>query len=118
MGKLTTHVLDTYHGRPAAGITIELWRIAPDETRTHLQTLQTNADGRAAQPLLEGETLIIGEYALVFHVRAYFQEKLGDAEASPFLNKVSVHFTVFDATQNYHVPLVTSPWSYSTYRGS
>jgi 5-hydroxyisourate hydrolase len=118
MGKLTTHVLDTYHGQPAVGITIDLWRIAEDDTRTHLQTLQTNADGRGNYPLLEGEALLVGEYELTFYVRSYFQVKIENADASPFLNIVPVRFTVFDAAQNYHVPLVTSPWAYSTYRGS
>ncbi len=118
MGKLTTHVLDTYHGRPAAGVSIELWRIAEDGARTHLQTIQTNTDGRADAPLLSGDTLLAGEYELVFYVRAYFQAALGQPESSPFLNVVPVRFTIFDVAQNYHVPLVTSPWAYSTYRGS
>lgn len=118
MGKLTTHVLDTYHGCPAAGIAIDLWRIGEDGAREHVLSLETNTDGRASQPLLEGEGLHIGEYELVFHVRAYFQNRIATADASPFLNTVPVRFTVFDAAQNYHVPLVTSPWAYSTYRGS
>lgn len=115
MGKLTTHVLDTYHGRPASGVAVELWSLAPDGTRAHLATVHTNADGRVDAPLLAGESLLAGEYELVFHVRAYFE---GVGVASPFLSAAPVRFTVFDAAQNYHVPLVVSPWAYSTYRGS
>lgn len=115
MGKLTTHVLDTYHGRPAAGMTVELWQLAEDGARRAVLTLQTNADGRVPAPLLEGETVVAGDYELVFHVRAYFAAHGVDA---PFLGDVPVRFTLFDPSQNYHVPLVTSPWAYSTYRGS
>lgn len=115
MGKLTTHVLDTYSGMPAANLTIELWHIADDASRTHIVTIQTNQDGRASSSLLDSITIAVGEYELIFHVRAYFAAKHIE---SPFLNRVPVHFTIFDADQNYHVPLLVSPWSYSTYRGS
>jgi len=113
MGKLTTHVLDTVHGGPAAGVRIELWRL--DGGRALIGSIVTNADGRGDKPLLEGEALLAGEYELVFFVREYFA---GRGVASPFLNAVPVRFTVFDAAQNYHVPLLASPWAFSTYRGS
>lgn len=115
MGKLTTHILDTYHGTPAAGLTVELWRLSEDSTRTHIVTIQTNSDGRSPALLLDAETIQAGEYELLFHVRAYFATK---GVTAPFLNIVPVRFTIFDAAQNYHVPLLASPWAYSTYRGS
>ena len=112
MGKLTTHVLDTVHGGPAAGVRIELRRVNEPAL---LASLTTNADGRGDRPLLEGETLVSGEYELTFMVREYFMERGVD---SPFLDHVPVRFVVFDTAQNYHVPLLVSPWAYSTYRGS
>lgn len=116
MGKLTTHVLDTFHGSPAPNLTITLWRLDDDgENRTLLTTITTNADGRASAPLLEGDTMQTGEYELIFDVRAYFQSR---GQAAPFLNRVPVRFTIFDVEQHYHVPLLVSPWAYSTYRGS
>ncbi len=112
MGKLTTHVLDTVHGGPAVGVRIELRRINEPAL---LAALTTNADGRGDHPLLEGDTLVSGEYELTFMVREYFMERGVD---SPFLDHVPVRFVIFDTTQNYHVPLLVSPWAYSTYRGS
>jgi 5-hydroxyisourate hydrolase len=108
MSGLTTHVLDTSRGRPAAGMKIELWKSEP---RVLLKTVQTNSDGRADAPLLEGEELVRGAYELVFFVGDYFGERL-------FLDRVPVHFIISDPAQNYHVPLLVSPWAYSTYRGS
>lgn len=113
MGKLTTHVLDTFHGGPAGGMRIELRRV--DGSDELLASVVTNADGRADAPLLEGATLAHGDYELTFYVRDYFVAR---RSVSPFLDRVPVRFTVFDPTQNYHVPLLVSPWSYSTYRGS
>jgi 5-hydroxyisourate hydrolase len=98
---LSTHILDTAHGRPAAGVAIEL--ICPDGTR---RSVVTNADGRAAL----GDTTT-GEHELVFAVGDYFGERA-------FLDHVPVRFTIADADAHYHVPLLVSPWSYSTYRGS
>lgn len=119
MGRLTTHVLDIFHGKPAANLTIELWRLGVDHSlREHLLTVQTNADGRVSTPLLTDDALKAGEYELVFHVRAYFEHTSGNVDVSPFLNTVPIRFTVFDAEQHYHVPLLVSPWAYSTYRGS
>lgn len=114
MGKLTTHVLDTVHGGPAQGVSVELWRI-DGERRTLIGALVTNADGRGDRPLLEGDVMLAGEYEVVFFVRDYFAAK---GVESPFLNTVPVRFVIFDAAQNYHVPLLASPWAYSTYRGS
>jgi 5-hydroxyisourate hydrolase len=113
MGKLTTHVLDTVHGGPAAGVRIELRRL--DNGGDVLASVTTNADGRLDAPLLDGEAMETGEYELTFMVREYFMERGID---SPFLDRVPVRFVIFDATQHYHVPLLVSPWAYSTYRGS
>ena len=105
---LSTHVLDTRNGRPAAGMKIELWSVEP---RKLLQSVTTNADGRTEQPLLSPNESVAGEYELVFHVGNYFGE-------SKFLDRVPVRFRIADAAAKYHVPLLVSPWAYSTYRGS
>jgi 5-hydroxyisourate hydrolase len=110
MGKLTTHVLDTAQGRPGAGIAIELYRLK-GETGTLVASAKTNRDGRTDAPLLEGEKLRAGTYQLVFHVGAYFKSE-------GFLDVVPIRFLIADAGAHYHVPLLCSPWSYSTYRGS
>jgi 5-hydroxyisourate hydrolase len=110
MGKLTTHVLDTAQGRPGAGIRIELFSLE-GETGTLVSTATTNRDGRTDAPLLEGEKFRSGTYQLVFHVGAYFKSQ-------GFLDAVPIRFRIADATAHYHVPLLCSPWSYSTYRGS
>jgi 5-hydroxyisourate hydrolase len=108
MNGLTTHVLDTMRGQPAAGVTIELWSL--DQSRM-LKRLQTNADGRTDAPLLSGTEMIAGNYELIFFVGDYFGERR-------FLDRVPVRFVISDAAAKYHVPLLVSPWSYSTYRGS
>lgn len=108
MGKLSTHVLDTANGRPAAGMKIELRRMPSGEA---VKNLTTNSDGRTDEPVLGPGEMAAGEYELVFHVGAYFGE-------DKFLDAVPVRFRISDPTQNYHVPLLCSPWSYSTYRGS
>jgi 5-hydroxyisourate hydrolase len=110
MGKLTTHVLDTAQGRPGVGIAIELYRLE-GEIGTLVASAKTNRDGRTDAPLLEGEKLRTGTYQLVFHVGAYFKSQ-------GFLDVVPIRFTIADAGAHYHVPLLCSPWSYSTYRGS
>lgn len=113
-GKLTTHILDTAHGVPAAGVLIELWR----EGQKIAQST-TNADGRTDRPLLEGEALLAASYELVFHIGDYFARRSGgDSNQPPFLNQVPVRFTIADPNSHYHVPLLASPWAYSTYRGS
>jgi 5-hydroxyisourate hydrolase len=117
MGKLSTHVLDTAHGRPGAGVAVELYAVEAGGRRL-LKREATNADGRCAAPLLEGEALRAGRYELVFHAGDYFAAQ-GLALPEPrFIDVVTVAFGVADASQNYHVPLVLTPWSYSTYRGS
>ena len=107
MGKLSTHVLDLLHGRPAAGMTVEL-RAGDGTVRA---PLTTNADGRTDAPLLADDALAPGEYELTFSVGDYFGEKT-------FLDRVPIRFRVADASANYHVPLLCTPWAYSTYRGS
>jgi 5-hydroxyisourate hydrolase len=116
MGRLTTHVLDTARGIPAAGVTISVARGA-DPGAAPLKVVTTNADGRTDGPLLEGRELTAGAYTLVFRVSQYFRG-CGDPAAGRFLDEVPVVFIVDDPAANYHVPLLVSPWSYSTYRGS
>jgi 5-hydroxyisourate hydrolase len=117
MGKLTTHVLDTAHGRPGAGIRVELFRIDGD-TRTRLVDTTTNADGRCNAPLLEGNALVAGRYELVFQAGQYFSASGVSLPEPPFVDEVVLRFGIADANAHYHVPLLVSPWSYSTYRGS
>jgi 5-hydroxyisourate hydrolase len=116
MGKLSTHVLDTAAGRPAAGMKVELFRVVGDHAELLVSTT-TNADGRTAEPLLVGAALTTGTYRLTFEAGDYFAA-VGNADAKKFLDRVTIYFVVNDATANYHVPLLVSPWSYSTYRGS
>ena len=105
---LTTHVLDTMRGQPAAGMKIELWSVDPSKL---LKSVQTNADGRTDVPLLSGGEMTAGNYELIFFVGDYFGERR-------FLDRVPVRFVISDAAAKYHVPLLVSPWAYSTYRGS
>jgi 5-hydroxyisourate hydrolase len=117
MGKLSTHVLDTAQGKPGAGVQLELYAVEGGHRRL-LKRDATNQDGRCATPLLEGEALQAGQYELVFAAGDYFAAQ-GVAMPSPrFIDRVTIAFGVADAAQNYHVPLVVTPWSYSTYRGS
>ena len=109
-GKLTTHVLDTARGRPASGLRIELHHLGHE--RILLTNILTNADGRTDQPLLEGVQFSTGIYEITFHVGDYF------SDPSRFLDLVPIRFTIADPEAHYHVPLLCSPWSYSTYRGS
>ena len=117
MGKLSTHVLDTAHGRPGAGVRLELYAI-DSCGRTLLKTAHTNADGRCDGPLLEGEQLRPGQYELVFHTGDYFAAQGVEQPSPRFLDRIAIAFGIFDSSQNYHVPLVVTPWSYSTSRGS
>ena len=115
MGQLTTHILDTANGIPAAGIDIRLFAL--DGGRELKAAAVTNADGRCEHPLLMDELLVAGEYELEFDIGPYFKA-LGSVIAEPaFLDTVIVRFSV-SADERYHVPLLVSPWSYSTYRGS
>jgi 5-hydroxyisourate hydrolase len=117
MGKLSTHVLDTAQGKPGAGVKVELYAVNKGQ-RTLIREDATNGDGRCATPLLEGEQLRAGQYELVFAAGDYFAAQ-GVALPSPrFIDRVTIAFGVADPGQNYHVPLVVTPWSYSTYRGS
>jgi len=114
MGQLTTHVLDTAHGRPGAGISVKLFSL---ENGRHLvATSVTNDDGRTDQPLLDGDTYRPGSYELEFAVGSYFAGA-ALADDPPFLDDVVIRFSLAN-DQHYHVPLLVSPWSYSTYRGS
>jgi 5-hydroxyisourate hydrolase len=123
-GRLTTHVLDTVHGTPAAGMSIALYVREPspdgcaDGRWLLLRSVVTNADGRVDGPLLQGEDFKPGHYRLVFDVDGYFRTRGTPLPATPFLTKVPLDFGIGDAGAHYHVPLLVSPWSYSTYRGS
>jgi 5-hydroxyisourate hydrolase len=117
MGKLTTHVLDTANGCPAAGMAVRLYRFDAEGPKW-LRSLHLNADGRADGPVLEGATLLAGRYRLVFEVAAYFRTRGVELPDPPFLDEVPLDFGVADEKAHYHVPLLCSPWSYSTYRGS
>jgi 5-hydroxyisourate hydrolase len=114
---LSTHVLDTMHGGPAAGMDVALYTTSGDDA-TLVKRFALNADGRSDGPLYDNSTLKVGTYRLVFDVAAYFKQR-GVALPEPnFLNKVALDFGVAHTDQHYHVPLLVSPWSYSTYRGS
>ena len=117
MGKLTTHVLNLAAGIPAAAMHIELHEADTNPPRLLAQD-RTNEDGRCAKPLLEGNSLRRGRYTLTFHVAEYFRSTGTALSEPPFLDEVVVHFSIASPEQNYHVPLLVSPWSYSTYRGS
>jgi 5-hydroxyisourate hydrolase len=117
MGKLTTHVLDLAAGIPAAGIVVELHDLQTSPPRA-LATLRTNQDGRCEQALLEGKELHAGRYELIFHVADYFRSRGAQLPEPPFLDDVVIRFGIAHPEQNYHVPLLVSPWAYSTYRGS
>ncbi|SHH24264.1 hydroxyisourate hydrolase [Massilia sp. CF038] len=117
MGKLSTHVLDTTQGKPAAGVHIELY-LLDGAQRTLVTRAVTNADGRCGAPLLEGETMRAGRYELVFAAGDYFAAQGIDLPEPRFVDRVTIAFGIAAPDQNYHVPLVVTPWSYSTYRGS
>lgn len=108
MKGLTTHVLDTMRGQPAAGMKIELWSL---DKSVLVKTVETNVDGRTESPLLSAEEIAAGSYEIVFFVGDYFNERR-------FLDRVPVRFNIADTESKYHVPLLASPWAYSTYRGS
>ena len=122
MGRLTTHVLDTANGRPAAGVRVRVYAIGDGDgdsgARRLLREGVTNGDGRCDAPLVEGEEFKAGRYEIVFGAGAYFAA-LGTSLAQPaFVGDVVLRFGIADAAQHYHVPLLVSPWSWSTYRGS
>ena len=118
MGRLTTHVLDTVLGRPAAGLRIRLARLQSDGAAELLATVETNRDGRVDAPVIADDAFTAGTYELTFEAGGYFKREGIVAHNPPFLDEIPVRFTISDATAHYHVPLLLSPWSYSTYRGS
>lgn len=118
-GRLTTHVLDTMQGRPAADVPVQLWRFEMESTvRTLLKTIRTNQEGRTADPLLEGDELVAGRYELLFAVGTYFFSQRVWLPQPLFLDEIPIRFGIADPAAHYHVPLLISPWAYSTYRGS
>jgi 5-hydroxyisourate hydrolase len=114
---LTTHVLDTANGKPGEGIKID-FSVLDGETYKLLKTVHTNADGRNAEPLLTPDNMKAGKYQLVFYVGEYFTKLGTQLPNPPFLEKAIIQFGMADATAHYHVPILVSPWSYTTYRGS
>ena len=118
MGRLTTHALDTAHGCPGAGLAFTLYRLGAAGARQTLAAGRTNADGRADAPLLADTALLAGVYELEFAAGEYFRARGVTLPEPPFLDVVSLRFGVADPAGHYHVPLLVSPWAYSTYRGS
>jgi 5-hydroxyisourate hydrolase len=115
--KLSTHALDTYTGKQAAGIRIDLYAVE-GETRKLIKTVRANDEGRVTENLLNDADLKVGRYEIVFHVAEYYK-RVGIAQTSPeFLDVVPIRVAIYDAKSRYHVPLYFSPWSYMTYRGS
>jgi 5-hydroxyisourate hydrolase len=118
MARLSTHVLDTANGCPAQGVRIELHRLQASGTPELIKTVVTNADGRTDAPLLTGDAYKVGTYVLTFHAGDYFRAR-GTKLAEPaFLDVVPLRFSIAEPDGHYHVPLLVSPWTYSTYRGS
>lgn len=117
MGHLSTHVLDTANGCPAAGMRVSLLRVDGARTET-VKSFALNADGRSDGPLLDAATMAVGRYRLVFGVAAYFRARGTELSDPPFIDEVPLDFGIADAAGHYHVPLLVSPYSYSTYRGS
>ena len=115
-GRLTPHVLDTASGRPADGLALSLFRLE-GETRILLKTVNTNLDGRCDAPLLEGDDFRIGQYEIVFHAGNYLRSRGVSLTEPPFLDQVPIRFGIAEH-RHYHVPLLLSPYGYSTYRGS
>lgn len=116
-GGLTTHVLDTARGRPAGGMKLDLFRLEGTD-RTLLKSVITNQGGRTDAPLIAGGELAMGVYELVFDVAGYFADAGLPLSRPTFLGSVPIRFGIADADAHYHVPLLVSPWAYSTYRGS
>ena len=116
-GRLTTHVLDTARGKPAAGVKIALYRVSGNSHQKIAETV-TNADGRTDAPMLTGEAFTVGTYELVFSAGDYLRATGQAGDGTLFLDEIPIRFGVPDAGQHYHVPLLISPFAYSTYRGS
>jgi len=118
MAGLSTHVLDTVRGGPAEGVAIELFELTGDGARKTLKRILTNSDGRTDAPLIAAAEARVGTFELVFHVGDYFRRHNVKTAEPPFLDQIPIRFSVADPRAHYHVPLLASPWSYSTYRGS
>ena len=118
MARLSTHVLDTANGTPAAGVRILLYRLDGGYSDALVTERVTNRDGRTDVPLLSGNEIDTGHYRLVFHAGDYFRAKGLKLPDPPFVDVVELQFGIADAHGDYHVPLLVSPWSYATYRGS
>jgi 5-hydroxyisourate hydrolase len=116
-GRLSTHVLDTREGCPAANVAIDLWKIETNGDRVCLKSVVTNQDGRTDAPLLIEDELEIGVYELEFAIGEYFAQ-IGNLSCPRFLDTIPIRFGIADPSVHYHVPLLVSPWAYSTYRGS
>lgn len=116
-GRVTTHVLDTARGKPAAGVVITLYRVTGN-SHTKIAETVTNADGRTDAPMLTGAALTAGYYELIFYAGDYLRNTGQAAGDTLFLDQIPIRFGVPDADQHYHVPLLISPFAYSTYRGS
>ena len=112
--KLSTHVLDLTRGAPAAGMEIELWRLDTEQP-AQIKVVVTNADGRTDVPLLSGGAMVVGDYQLVFKIKDYFAAQ---GVSATFFVYAAIFFRIEDASASYHVPLLVTPWAYSTYRGS
>jgi 5-hydroxyisourate hydrolase len=117
MTKLTTHVLDIYSGKPGKGIKVDLYYYKNDDQKNKINTIILNTDGRSDKALIEGANFKEGKYELIFFVGDYFKKIVGISKI-PFLDDVVVKFGISNIEEDYHVPLLVSPWSYSTYRGS
>lgn len=117
MASLTTHILDTANGAPAADVTIQIVKIS-GKKRVILRTLKTNSDGRTDSPVLTGDQLIPGVYEMVFNIGDYFRGRATNPDPSIFLDSIPVRFAITSEDDHYHVPLLVTPWGYSTYRGS
>jgi len=118
VGRLSTHVLDQTQGRPASGVAVDLHVLEPDGSWRALKQARTNADGRTDAPLLSGAEFAVGTYMLTFHLGDYFRRGGAALSDPPFLDLVPLRFSVAEPDGHYHVPLLATPWSYSTYRGS
>jgi hydroxyisourate hydrolase len=117
MAGLSTHILDTAKGGPAAGVRVELFELVDDQHRFICDAV-TNDDGRTDKSLMSADQMRSGTFEILFHIGSYFTDTAADGNTSGFLDVVPVRFTITDPTQHYHIPLLASPWSYTTYRGS
>ena len=115
--KVTTHVLDITRGKSGGGMRIDFSILEGDRYRL-IKTVYTNEDGRTDEPLLMGDAMAVGRYEMLFYFEDYFKKLGAELSNPPFLDKVPIRFAIFDTTQSYHVPILCTPWSYSTYRGS